>query len=414
MYPKNINEIIVGLEHSTLREGQHVEFKIYHGAIKVDDLSRSMIGLANSGGGVIVIGVADMTSPRSTINGAVMFRGIPTDTNDSLRKSLPDYLKARVVNVDDWRVELGTCFNMDIAAVFVEQSRHGMAYIYSTSDKANRTYYYRRGSDVINIRNQFRTVYKYMTMDAAITSLENKSWRFWEPRKWADKYETRFYCANYDKLNAESESVQRIYATCVTRNQNSEAAWKVYAGKEGMQAHCIQLELDLVKLLEQLFKSDCRIHERRVEYKDEKYIMGLHESASKHHKEYFDDFNFNLFLNLLALKRDAYTYENEVRFFATSQNAEERSHGRMKPFHRDLEMDWKDVIKRIRVDKNCSDSELVALRYSCWNCGINPVIKGRVLPGGIPASALGMKHVDVVLFNIDDMPGRKSIEIEAV
>lgn len=224
MYPHSITEVIEGIRNSTLIEGPHLEFKIYHGAINIDDLSRSMVGLANSGGGVIVIGIGDLTNPRSTITGALIFHGLPADVRESIERDLPSYLSSRVRNVDDWNVEYGTYEMMDLAAVFVSPSVHGMAYIFSKTDKANRTYYYRRGKELVSIRNQFRTVFKYMTMDAAIASLENKSWRFWEPRKWADKYETRFYCANYDNISKLQGSVQRVYATCVTRSKNSEAA----------------------------------------------------------------------------------------------------------------------------------------------------------------------------------------------
>ena len=413
MCPKIISEVIDGIANSSLKEGLHVEFKVYHDSVKIEDLARSMVGIANSGGGVIVLGVGEMTLLRLK-NSSYIFSGTPVDTKRALNKDLRDFINSRVANLEDWNVEFGNFDAMDIAAVFVRPSRHGMVYVYSASDKANRTYYYRKGADVLSFRYQFRTIYKYMTIETFINSLENKSWRFWEPRKWSDKFESRFYCANYDRLDVEPGSIQRVYATCLTLNKNSEAAWKVYAGKEGMQMHCVQLELDSAKLLDQLFKSDCKIYERRMDYKDEYFIMNIHETSNKNHAEYFGDFDLNLYLNLLALKRDAYTYENEVRYFAIEQSLESRSRGKMNPYHKDLKMRWDDVIKSIRVDKNCSDSELIALRYSCWSCGIDPVFKGRALPGTTPTWASSLKPVDVILFNIDDMPGRKSIEIGPV
>lgn len=181
-----------------------------------------------------------------------------------------------------------------------------------------------------------------------------------------------------------------------------------------MQNHCLQIEIDLVAFLDQLFNSEYKIFERKVEYKDDYHILHIHESLNKHHADYFSNFDFNRFLDLLALKRDAFQYENEIRFFATEQSTEERSSIKMKPLFADLTIEWKDIIKSIRVDKRCSDSELIALRYSCWARGINPVFKGRNLPGDENSSVSGLKPVDVFLFNIDDMPGRKSIVIEPV
>ena len=156
MYPKTIAEIIEGLEKSTLSEGLHIEFKNYHSSVKVDDLTRCMIGLANSGGGVIVLGASTLSFPGAKIKGAQMIDGMPKDTRNVVSKFLPDYIKLRVKNLDSWRIEYGKYLGIVLAAIFVNPSVHGMSYIYSESDKANRTYYYRRGSDVRYIRNQFK------------------------------------------------------------------------------------------------------------------------------------------------------------------------------------------------------------------------------------------------------------------
>lgn len=404
MYPKNISELITELDNQTIAEGVHVDFKVFHLTANIDVLTRTMVAMSNSGGGVIIIGIADYNAKGYSLY------GLPKGIKKKLPINLKDHIDLRAKNLE-WTIDFGAYRGMDFAAIFVNPSSKGMCFIHSDGDIANRSYYYRRGDKNVLIRSQFRTLYKYMTLDAAIASLEGKSWRFYEPTQWPDKFESRFYCADYSKLVKESGSEQRVYATCVTRTQNSEAAWKVYAGKEGMQSHCIQIEIDLVELLHQLFSSGFKIYERRVDYMEETKLIHIHEAASIRHIEYFGEFNFNLFLNLLALKRDAYTYENEVRYFAIPQTPEVRSLGK-KATYADLPMDWSKIVKRIRIDKNCSFSELVALRHSCWSCGINPVVKGNILPKGVPLSVAGMKQVDVTLFNIDDMPGRKHIVIE--
>ncbi len=404
MYPKNISELITELDNQTLAEGVHVDFKVFHLTANIDVLARTMVAMSNSGGGVIMIGIADYSGKGYSLH------GLPKGIKKKLPINLKDYIDLKVKNLE-WTIDFGVYGIMDFAAIFVNPSSKGMCFIHSDGDIANRSYYYRRGEKNVLIRSQFRTIYKYMTLDAAIASLESKTWRFYEPTQWPDKFESRFYCADYSKLNQEPGSEQRVYATCVTRTQNSEAAWKVYAGKEGMQCHCIQIEIDLVESLHQLFSSGYKIYERRVDYMEEIKLIHIHETTSRKHAEYFGEFNFNLFLNLLALKRDAYTYENEVRYFAISQTPEARSLGK-KVAHADLPMDWSKIIKKIRIDKNCSFSELVALRHSCWSCGINPIIKGINLPGGVIPMVATMKQVDVTLFNIDDMPGRKHIVIE--
>ena len=408
MWPKTIEEVIEALDSNIITEGVHVEFKIFHSSMNVDSFVRTMIGLANSGGGVVIIGI-DLMGMH--IPDAMIVDGVDNMVKNQLCNDIHPYIERRVKNMDDWNCDFGTYQDIEFAAVFVRQSSKGMSYLYSENDPMNRTYYYRSGGKSETLRAQYRTVYKYMTMDAMIASLEGKCCRFCEPISWPDKYESRFYCADYSKIDKDEYSEQRLYVTCVTRTQNNEAAWKVYAGREGLQAHCVQLELDMYALLEQLFNSGYKIFERRVHYENDNYIQHLHEKSNKNYNEHFIKFNFNQFLNLMALKREAFAYENEIRLFALKQVAEERSI--KKAFHEDLPLDWSKVIKKLRIDSKCTVSELVALRHSCWARGINPVIKGKELPGDVPANVANMVQMDVTLFNIDDMPGKRRIVIEA-
>lgn len=410
-YPKSIAEVEEALKSHTLVEGQHVEFKIYHSRINVDELVRIMIGFANSGGGVIIIGFAELP-PSAHVEHSYIGHGIPSSFKTDVAGRLADLISSRVINLK-WSYGVGHLFEMDFGAIFVSPSENGMCFLFSDSDFSNRTFYKRQNDKNVISRKQYRTVYKYMTLDSAIASMESKAWRFFEPIKWSDKFESRFYCAEYDNLPTGADCVQRVYATCVTRTRNSEAAWKVYAGREGMNSHCIQLELDLSELLWQLLASDKKIFERKVEYVEEYLLMHLHESGKTLHAQYFSGFSFDSFLDLLALKRNAYTYENEIRFFAVPQKPETRNYKKAESI--DIPMQWDKVIKRLRVDKKCSLSELVALRHSCWSCGIDPMIpkiKGKELPGNRIPEADKMKKVEVILFDIDDMPGKKRISIE--
>lgn len=403
--PTSLLEIVEAISNNTLVDGTHIEQKIFHGPINLDAITRTMVSMANSGGGVIVIGVGDMPG------GAYIMHGLPDGADIQINVDLRNFIKKRTKNLDNWRYEIGDYLGIGIAAIFIQPSNNGFCFIHSENDIANRTYYYRVGDKNKSVRSQFKSVYKYMTLDAAIASMEGKSWRFFEPTQWLDKFESRFYCADYSRISRQPNSELRVYSTCVTRIQNSEAAWKVYVGSEGMKSHCIQIEIDWGAMILQLFTTGYKIYERKVDYIDENRIIHLHESANRHHAEYFNEFCFDKFLNLLALKRDAYTYENEIRYFAVAQDPEERTI-KGKACHVDLKLDWSKIIKKIRVDKKCSLSELVALRHSCWSCGINPVIKGAKIPGVIHPDVATMKKVEVVLFNIDDMPGRKRIIIE--
>ena len=170
MYPKNISELITELDNQTLAEGVHVDFKVFHLTANIDVLARTMVAMSNSGGGVIMIGIADYSGKGYSLH------GLPKGIKKKLPINLKDYIDLKVKNLE-WTIDFGVYGIMDFAAIFVNPSSKGMCFIHSDGDIANRSYYYRRGEKNVLIRSQFRTIYKYMTLDAAIASLESKTWR---------------------------------------------------------------------------------------------------------------------------------------------------------------------------------------------------------------------------------------------
>ena len=110
------------------------------------------------------------------------------------------------------------------------------------------------------------------------------------------------------------------------------------------------------------------------------------------------------------MKRDAYSYEQEVRLFAIPKDYAERSRGN-KSQSKDLAIDWSKVIRKVKIDKTCTDAELISVQQACFSAGINPVINGYKFIGGILKSA---KCVDIEFerFDIDAMPGSSRITIK--
>jgi len=64
--------------------------------------------------------------------------------------------------------------------------------------------------------------------------------------------------------------------------------------------------------------------------------------------------------------------EQELRLFLIPKNGGGQRNNSQKAEHRDIKITWKDVIKKVRVDKNCSEAELVAITRACFYVGINP------------------------------------------
>lgn len=258
-------------------------------------------------------------------------------------------------------------------------------------------------------RKLYTKVYKYMTIETFLVSLYAKTWRFFEPNKWNDKFEQRFYCADYKNIGMEHMTPQ-LFATCVTREKNSEAAWKVYSHGQGLGSHCVQLELDIDKLRIELNKNDLKIAEMYVEYKEEKFILELHnKNKSKAYEAYFSSFSLKKFLKLLTLKRNAYKYENEIRLFAIPKGNASRSIGNDSQ-SKDLAIDWSKVIRKVRIDEACTDAELISIQQACFSAGINPVINHYSFICNIPKPA-NCVDVEFELYNVDAMPGKSRITI---
>ena len=247
-----------------------------------------------------------------------------------------------------------------------------------------------------------------MTLEAFLTSLYCRTWRFFEPSKWNDKFEQRFYCANYTIPTAIGNTPQ-LFATCVTRERNSEAAWKVYSHGQGLGARCLQLELDTVELRKQLRATGYQFEEKSIEYIPENVILDLHKKRKPYYKKYFTPFTLDSYLRLLSLKRNAYAYEKGLRLFIIPHNGKLRNKGK-KAQAMDIKIDWKNVIKRVRVDKKCSDAELASIQRACFSVGINPIIKNYNFIGIVPIPS-NLKDIEFERFDIDDMPGTNSITI---
>lgn len=202
-----------------------------------------------------------------------------------------------------------------------------------------------------------------------------------------------------------------MFATCVTREKNSEAAWKVYSHGQGLGSHCIQLELDINKLRSELNNNGMKIAEMPVEYKDEYYIMELHnKNKSKDYAAYFSSFSLEKFLKLLTLKRDAYHYEQEVRLFAIPKGNAPRSIGN-DSLSIDLAIDWSKVIRKARIDKAYTDAELISIQQACFAAGINPIIDHYTFICNIPKPA-NCVDIGFELYNIDAMTGSSRITIK--
>lgn len=391
-----------------LSDGRVVEYKAKIPR-EYSDIAKAIVAVANYGGGLLVYGVRESKNDLELV-------GVVYEQNGSmnlLRRAVRGLTIGVHYNIEEQIID-----NIPIVVITVDSSVSTTYFSRSDSSPERQIEYtFERNDDrklriVAKTKMQYKRVFKYMTLEAFITSMYCKSWRFFEPSKWNDRFEQRFYCANYHMAGAVGNTPQ-LFATCVTREKNSEAAWKVYSHGQSLGMHCLQLELDIAKLRSEIRKSGLSYEERPVTYKNEGYIIGLHKKRNpkSDYKKYFAPFSKASFLDLLALKREAYEYEQEVRLFVIRQNPSQIRNTYKRAESQDISMDWRNVINSVRIDKNCTPAEIVSIQQACYYVGIDPKFSGfGFIPGNLP-SPPGSTPIDFIAFNIDDMPGTARITI---
>ena len=272
-------------------------------------------------------------------------------------------------------------------------------------DKRRKNYFYLNGEDETRFRGE--KIYKYINLDSAILCLSNMSLRFVQPSEWKDKYEMRFYKANYAKLDLQSSQHPLLYACCFTTEKMSEAAWKVYASESaGLGSHCVKFEIQVEKLRDILNafaeKNNCFIYESRMIYSlTDDEINKLHKETSPLYPILFKNFRLESYLTLLSIKRPAFTHESELRFFIITQKKHEV--GTLL----DIDIPWGEVTTKISIDKNCTyTEEMILSEYLKRICEEQIIVKEQLYNNPDRTITIdGFKQYDNILELIRNNPG---------
>lgn len=175
----------------------------------------------------------------------------------------------------------------------------------------------------VNItRDEFlskKLLYKYMPLERALDMLINHTIWFANPTIWKDPFEKRFIENMYSINGSQKEFPwkDRVYCMCATQTATSEAYWNAYsAGEIG-----VSLKFDRKTLLDELDRianTGCRIYIGKVQYQktqDIKSALSGNSFLNLTGKPIKSLGSEELKVRLLLLKRLAYQYENEIRFF---------------------------------------------------------------------------------------------------
>lgn len=223
--------------------------------------------------------------------------------------------------------------------------------------------------------------WKYLDLESALLCLRKGNIRFVEPTRWEDKFEGRFYNADYTNVCSDSNAFPFLYACCMSHKPHNEAAWKVYSyGKTGLGAHCVQFKINRSRFRLELIKNSedlAIIAEGNVIYCREEIINKIHEKEIDTNKgkvlntnyiNFFNSFDFGKYINLLLLKRDYFKHENETRIFLIPRNApQEKSKLSSGQYgiHKDVSIDWGNIIEEVRIDSKCTNLEYDLLKEAC-------------------------------------------------
>lgn len=201
---------------------------------------------------------------------------------------------------------------------------------------------------------------KYKNLKDAEQWIENGTIRFVEPSSWNDPYEKLFYEADLKK-ELEIDFSQKVLAFCVTTKMSNEAAWvvykygKKYTMKEGLVVQMVINQQKFRRMLSEFAHKNpaVKLYEGRVNYKCKNTITRIRTKTDVLHKKHFfpsNGFNINHFLSLLLIKRKAFDYENEIRYFLIVEDESLCKKDMYGHLYFDLSIPLADCLTKVVID----------------------------------------------------------------
>lgn len=205
-----------------------------------------------------------------------------------------------------------------------------------------------------------KLLYKHMPIENALRSLNEKYIWFANPTTWKDPFEKRFIEAKYIRKGKEVRFnwKDRVFCTCLTQTQTSEAYWNIYKqGNIGVEFR-IYREMLLREL--QKYGDAYKIYIGRVEYLKTNDIKkeNLREIPFNPALKPNVTLNSDLFAaRLFLLKRVAFKYEDEIRILIVKKNATKENGIKVN-----YDSENTDLIHQIVLDPNIGGNTTAMLK----------------------------------------------------
>ena len=186
-------------------------------------------------------------------------------------------------------------------------------------------------SDKETVKDDTRFLYKYVSTSKVMRNIlgSDGGIRFCEPTEWDDKYESIFY-RTHNCLDDRLAS-KKVFVSCFTTKPENEAAWRAYLKsdtKENLKSALVfRLKINRAGMRRELinqFRNES-LYEAPVAYLHKKQISGALNVQQPKIKGFppgaFDKAGVREekdYISLLSMKRDYFSYEEELRYFIVS------------------------------------------------------------------------------------------------
>ena len=167
--------------------------------------------------------------------------------------------------------------------------------------------------------NDKRPLFKHMSLENALKTLNDNELWFSNPTKWNDPFESRFIKAKYKNKTGKTIShpwLNTVFCMCLTQIAASEAHWTPYSQNQIGIEFVIDRKALVVFLESHL--TDYDIYIGKAEYMRTCEIKGALDKIpfAKPVPTMLTD---KWWARLLLLKRNAFNYEDEIRIILVSK-----------------------------------------------------------------------------------------------
>lgn len=195
-------------------------------------------------------------------------------------------------------------------------------------------------------------LYRYVPADQFENDINSRHLIFVSPTLWEDPFEQRFISADLGTNYGYSQPAFACLCFTDDAYEMVAAGWRMYSTRE--RKTLVRVEYDVNELLNQLNgfcrKNDLQLIVSKVSYgltkaqlRDDPVMNILGEDVRKKNK----GFGLGHFFSLLSVKRKAFTFESEVRFFITGRDKELIiGENNLLP----IEMDMRQVVNKVMVE----------------------------------------------------------------